>query len=196
MIEAIFAFGIATSRFTRTFKIIFYVFPILLLITLVAGYLPQARRLVASITETRLATWIGAITHGRGRVQEGGERPEEAAGDEVQPKRMLKNPSTCGSFRLSAEYAIIPMPRIERDIHGMDPFGKDWGPQRRERRGASAYRHDQNEKRPPRKCFRTVHGRILGHPWPHWPALLVSAAAFSNRDLLLRRSLLGSEAGS
>lgn len=110
MIEAIFAFGIATSRFTRTFKIIFYVFLILLLITLVAGYLPQARRLVASITETRLATWIRAITHGRGRVQEGGERPEEVAGDEVQPKRMLKNPSS--------QFGISPLFECRRSLPG------------------------------------------------------------------------------
>ncbi len=42
---AIFAFGVSTSRFTGTFKVIFFVFVALLLFTLAVGYLPQTRQL-------------------------------------------------------------------------------------------------------------------------------------------------------
>lgn len=40
---AIFAFGLSTSRFAGTFKLIFFLFLGLFLFTLVLGYLPQAK---------------------------------------------------------------------------------------------------------------------------------------------------------
>jgi uncharacterized membrane protein YtjA (UPF0391 family) len=40
---ALFAFGVTTSRFTGTFKVIFVLFFALFLFTLLLGYLPQTK---------------------------------------------------------------------------------------------------------------------------------------------------------
>ena len=44
-VAAIFAFGVTTSRFTGTFKIIFFLFFALFVFTLLLGYLPQTREI-------------------------------------------------------------------------------------------------------------------------------------------------------
>jgi uncharacterized membrane protein YtjA (UPF0391 family) len=44
-VAAIFAFGVTTSRFTGTFKIIFVLFFALFVFTLLLGYLPQTREI-------------------------------------------------------------------------------------------------------------------------------------------------------
>lgn len=44
-VAGVLAFGVATSRFTETFKMIFFLFVGLFLLTLLAGYLPKARQL-------------------------------------------------------------------------------------------------------------------------------------------------------
>ncbi len=44
-VAGVLAFGVATSRFTEAFKMIFFLFIGLFLLTLLAGYLPQVRQL-------------------------------------------------------------------------------------------------------------------------------------------------------
>ncbi|HSA85866.1 MAG TPA: hypothetical protein VLE46_06775 [Nitrospira sp.] len=44
-VAAVFAFGIATSRFTGTFKVLFFLFFGFFIFTLLYGYLPQTKEM-------------------------------------------------------------------------------------------------------------------------------------------------------